>query len=149
MLTWLLTNGITVSAIAFAIWFLNGLRKAVFKPRVVYVSHQDIPGEGTLMTVKRQQLIPPWSQIEETWLLSRGLLDDTATRAPDGAQLSDNSDRDSLWNTTLVRSLRNVLRMRLLKEKADLQAVCDLEKEIERDRKLAETIAKAEKRKAN
>ena len=69
MIGWLLTNWASqIALVVFAAWFLNGLRKAILRPRIAYVMHSDVKGE-TLLTVRRQERLPPWRLLEETWLL--------------------------------------------------------------------------------
>jgi hypothetical protein len=90
MISWLLTNWITQSLwLLAAIWFANGLRKAVMRPRVTYVTHSNLQGHGTLLTVKRQELLPPWRTLDETWLLVSSRDNKTATRESDGKSLED------------------------------------------------------------
>ncbi len=87
MISWLLTNWITqILWLLAAIWFANGLRKAVMRPRVTYVTHSEIDGHGTLLTVKRQELLPPWRTLEEVWLLE-GAPKRACTRELDGLEL--------------------------------------------------------------
>ena len=73
MISWLLTNWLTqILWLLAGLWFANGLRKAIMRPRVTYVTHSKVDGHGVLLTVRRQQLLPPWLTVEETWLLSVG-----------------------------------------------------------------------------
>lgn len=51
-----------------AIWFLNGLRKALVNPRL-QVHTMTKAGKFYFLDVTRQQLLPPWQQKRETWLL--------------------------------------------------------------------------------
>lgn len=146
MTAWLLTNPISyLCYLAAFLWFANGLRKAVFKPRVTYVSHQEVSGGGYLLTVKRQQLLPPWLAVQETWLLtslSRAL--GRAFRESDGKVLEYTD-----LNTKLQGNLIALVEFRLIREKADSQAIADLEYEMAREAKLAETIAAAERKARN
>ncbi len=71
MIAWLITSWpAQVAYAALAAWFLNGLRKAVWRPRLTLVSMSSLGGQRWLMTVRRQQLLPPWGVVDETWLLT-------------------------------------------------------------------------------
>lgn len=149
MIPYLLASWFGQLAMAlFGLWFLNGLRKAIWKPRVTYVSHRAVPKAGTLLTVKRQQLMPPWMLVEETWLLDRGIHYNHATRESDGRSISDNSN-GSIWDYTLVDSLSGVLVMRLAREAADKVIVADLDKVLAEEERLARTIEAASRKAAN
>lgn len=89
MIAWLMTNWLTqIATVAFAIWFARGVWKATMRPRLTYVSHQEVKGHGTLLTVKRQELLPPWRMLEETWLLpGKSYYDQTAIRESDGSKI--------------------------------------------------------------
>jgi hypothetical protein len=85
MISWLLTNWLTqILCVLAALWFANGLRKAIMRPRVTHVTHSEVEGHGTLLTVKRQELLPPWRTLDETWLLVGRY---SATREKDGKSL--------------------------------------------------------------
>jgi len=74
-----------VALAIFAAWFAWGLLRAIKNPRVKYVSHATLSGNlrgKSLLTVRRQQLLPPWLIREETWLVD----DHGAIREGDGAQ---------------------------------------------------------------
>jgi hypothetical protein len=93
MISWLLTNWLTQTLwVLAALWFVNGLRKAILKPRVTYVTHSKVEGHGSLLTVRRQQLLPPWLTVEETWLV--GAHGNWATRESDGRRLSSACSED-------------------------------------------------------
>jgi hypothetical protein len=140
MITWIVANGMQIGGVVFAVWFLNGLRKAIFKPRITYVSHVVIGNKGYFLTVKRQQLLPPWLLVEETWHLDDLGPFPVATRTSDGACGGKEFLRDRLVST---------MKMRLLKEQADANAIAELDREMAREEKLAATIAAAQKRRAN
>jgi hypothetical protein len=65
-MTWWLTK---VGALVFAIWFLRGLWVATQRPRLKVLSHEDLGKDGIFVTVMRQQLLPPWLSVRETWLV--------------------------------------------------------------------------------
>jgi hypothetical protein len=72
-----------VGAAIFAIWFLRGVWVATARPRLQVVTHHKLASGGRLLTVRRQQLLPPWLVKEETWMLLHnpcGGYDFTATR---------------------------------------------------------------------
>ncbi len=63
-----------IAGCVFAAWLAWGVWKAVMRPRLTYISHSPIGDEDrlyakALLTVKRQQLLPPWLVKEETWLI--------------------------------------------------------------------------------
>lgn len=74
MIAWLLF-GLPgqIAAFGFATWLLWGVWKATMRPRLVYVSHTKLDKDRTfcksLLTVRRQQLLPPFLVKEETWLI--------------------------------------------------------------------------------
>ncbi len=83
MTNFLLSFGWNWLLVPVAIWFLNGLRKAVLLPRVKYCSHTNTSG-GVLARVRRQERLPPWRNLEEEWLL----LPHVAVRSSDGYQVA-------------------------------------------------------------
>jgi hypothetical protein len=98
MIPWLLTSWPSqIAIVVFGVWFLNGLRKAMLNPRLRYVSHlrigkatTDAYGyykDGLLLTVKRQQLLPPWAIVDETWSLEMEHGVYSATRDGDGVNV--------------------------------------------------------------
>lgn len=146
MIPWLFTNWLSqLAALVAAVWLLNGLRKAVFKPRVTYVSHIPVPGDGYMLTVKRQQLLPPWLTVTETWRLTS--LDHYGCRA------TRESDCSLLTSMDLLDELRPrliaVMDMRLRKDKTDKAAIADLERQMAEEERLAATIAAAQRKRAN
>jgi hypothetical protein len=64
MLSW----ATMVAAAVAAVWFLRGLWVATQRPRLSYRSHE-LTTAGVFITVDRQQLLPPWLNRRETWLL--------------------------------------------------------------------------------
>ncbi len=71
MTSWIFSFGWNWLLGPVAIWFLNGLRKAVLKPRVRYLSHS-IVGSDALVTIERQELLPPWRTLVESYLVRPG-----------------------------------------------------------------------------
>jgi hypothetical protein len=71
MIAWLLTSWIgQIAAVVFAAWFLHGLWKATMRPRVTLVSYTELKERTQcLLAVRRNELLPPWRTLEETWLL--------------------------------------------------------------------------------
>jgi hypothetical protein len=144
---WFFTNyGMQLLYLGGGLWLLNGLRKAVFKPRLQYVSHQAIKGDGHMVTLKRQQLLPPWMTVEETWHVPYiGPVTDITRQ--DGKALN-------YMNTigtaeTLRAGIVGLLKMRLLKEKSDKQAIKDLDDMISEEAELAAKIEAAQRKATN
>jgi hypothetical protein len=77
-----------VALVVFTAWFLNGLRKVFFKPRLVYVEHQRVT-EGSIVSVRRQELWPPWRVLDERWLVNSS---QGSSRLGDGAFVSTRHD---------------------------------------------------------
>lgn len=50
------------------IWLLNGLRKALLHPWIRFLDFSET-SLGVLVTVVRQEHLPPWRQLTETYLL--------------------------------------------------------------------------------
>jgi hypothetical protein len=118
LIPWLLTSWPSqIALVVFAVWFLNGLRKAFFKPRLKYVSHARIRG-NVLVSVKRQQMFFPWQVVDETWLLRSHR---EAIREGDGYTV-DGYDRASLayelWGCFEVAELRGLETDEMLKDEA-------------------------------
>lgn len=80
MTSWALSFGWNWVLVPVAIWFVNGLRKALLNPRVKYCSHTSAGHLGKLVIVRRQELLPPWRTLDETWLID----DRKAVRDGDG-----------------------------------------------------------------
>jgi hypothetical protein len=141
MIAWLMTNWLES---IIGLWLLNGLRKAVMKPRIRIVRLAKANGE-TFVDTERQQLLPPWLTIKETWQKVRVDYHTDFVRASDGVLLS----ADRFGPVHLHRQLARLVDIAEAKAKADEAAVKDLDAQIaERDR-LDEVIKKAEKRRVN
>lgn len=80
MTFWLLRIALT----AFALWFLRGLWVATQRPRLAYRSHETLAKKRMFITVDRQELLPPWRLLRETWLVSLHTTSDFPTREGDG-----------------------------------------------------------------
>lgn len=70
MTAWALSFGWNWMLVPVAIWFLNGLRKALLNPRI-RLHAMTKAGNGHLVVVTRQELLPPWRQLRETWFLTK------------------------------------------------------------------------------
>jgi hypothetical protein len=109
VIAWLLSSWIgQLAAVVFAAWFLRGLWKATMRPRLTYISSSFARKEHErreyLVSVKRQELLPPWRTLEETWLVviaPKGTADWCA-REGDGKFLPQN-DKLSVRLRALVR----------------------------------------------
>jgi hypothetical protein len=121
MIAWLLTGPPgQIVALVFAGWFLNGLRKAVMKPRLTYASHQFVPHQGYFLTVKRQELLPPWRTLDETWFLDKpspSKKTTACTRESDGWTLPNCSLDTVLIHLLLVKLARDAETERLVGER--------------------------------
>lgn len=69
MTAWLLSFGWNWLLVPVAIWFLNGLRKAFLNPRIKLHLMTKVKDGEYFLEVTRQELLPPWRQLRETWLL--------------------------------------------------------------------------------
>jgi hypothetical protein len=143
MIAWILTNWITqIAVLAFCVWFLNGLRKALLNPSLQYVSHINVGERGALIKIQRQQLLPPWRTLDESWLLRS----DCATREGDGRTLLSPRLSTSLRDDRLYNSIAGCLRVAMAREAAKDAELAELEKQLAEERRLSETISKAEVR---
>lgn len=121
MIAWLMTNWMTqLATVVFAIWFARGVWKATMRPRLTYVSHQEVKGHGWFLTVRRQQLLPPFLRVEETWhLTSLDHYYSTTTRVSDGHVLTDRTDLEkSLCRLVAIAKARDAETDELLKQEA-------------------------------
>jgi hypothetical protein len=122
MLAWLLTSWPSqIAVVVFAVWFLRGLWVATQRPRLKYVSHSDVEHRNWLVTVERQQLLPPWTKVTETWLVTEEYDGATAVREGDGYRVA-HRDRVSLARELLgvvcVARARDKETERLTKEES-------------------------------
>jgi hypothetical protein len=121
VIAWLLSSWMGQLAFAvFAIWFARGVWKATMRPRLTYVSHSEVKGHGWFITVRRQELIPPWRTIEETWLTdSLSVSNSTLTRVGDGKVLYDFGPLSrSLLQLIVVARARDAETEQILKPEA-------------------------------
>lgn len=109
MTGFLLSFGWNWLLIPAAIWFANGLRKALLNPRIKYVSHTPAAKHGKLVTLRRQELLPPWRLLDETWLVD----EDRAIRDGDGQTVfpPGRYDAFTLPSEMLFLKMRGQLRM--------------------------------------
>jgi hypothetical protein len=90
---WLLTSWPgQIAIVLFAAWFLRGLWKATMRPRVKLVSWSRLDrGKYSkseyLVTVVRNELLPPWRTLEEAWLVGETHRGPCATRESDGRKI--------------------------------------------------------------
>jgi hypothetical protein len=68
MILWWLTK---LAVGIFAAWFLRGVYAAVCRPRLTYRSHELLKDKRMFITVDRQEVLPPWRSLRETWLVAR------------------------------------------------------------------------------
>lgn len=72
MTAWLLSFGWNWLLVPVAIWWLNGLRKVWLLPRIRVLEVSKFSGGGQLVRIERQELVPPWRLLKETWVRSDG-----------------------------------------------------------------------------
>jgi hypothetical protein len=145
VISWLLTSWPgQLALVILAGWFLNGLRKALFKPRIKIV-RLAASRAGTFVDVERQQLLPPWMTFKETWVRDSSGQEMDFIRQSDGVRLSS----DRFGPVYLNRLLANQLAVWEAKQKADAEALATLDRLIaERDR-LSDLIDKSESKRTN
>ena len=91
MLTeWLLKLSWNYLFIPVGVWFLRGVWVASTRPRIKYVEHTVLSEQLTLFRVVRQERLPPWRALEETWLLDTRY--GRATRESDGKMVDRSND---------------------------------------------------------
>lgn len=119
---WFFTNWIAqVVYLLAGLWFLNGLRKVFFKPRIKIVSFTRTKA-GEFVDVERQQLAPPWLTLKEVWW--RGETYDDFVRETDGlpgdaARFGPDVDLSKMIASALrVKKAREIETEELLKEEA-------------------------------
>jgi hypothetical protein len=110
MTAWLLSFGWNWLLVPVAAWFLNGLRKALFVPRVRLLQHTK-SGPGFLVTLRRQQLLPPWQNLTETWYVLEAKKD--CVREGDGRH--ENGDNAN-WDSNLALRICCALRVAKARE---------------------------------
>ena len=144
MILWLISNYAAQAAyVVGAVWFLNGLRKALWKPRVQYLEHA-AAGQQTLIKIRRQQRLPPWRSLVETWLINGNEI----IREGDGYVLPQPAYgtpwwEDSLW--TAIRGCLIVAKARKLEtEETERKLTEELERELTKKQKLDDLIAQSE-----
>lgn len=52
-----------------AVWFLRSLYVVMQRPRIRYLAHTKAQRGRYFLTVERQQRLPPWLAVKETWLV--------------------------------------------------------------------------------
>ena len=68
MIAWILSNSLSqLLWLALGLYAVNGVRKALFKPRLRVISFSKTKA-GEFVETERQQLLPPWLTIKETWM---------------------------------------------------------------------------------
>ncbi len=98
----------------FAVWFVRGVLVALYRPRIekvrwVLIEDEKEEGKETksfaFLTVRRQQLLPPWLRVEEVWFVPCKW-DADPVREHDGWRLSSGKLRRH------IHSMDEVLRSR-------------------------------------
>ena len=80
MTAWILSFGWNWALVPVVAWFIHGVWKALYRPRVKLLDYVQVPGTKSrnsygdevweyLVTLNRQQLLPPWRNLQETWLV--------------------------------------------------------------------------------
>lgn len=83
MTTWVLSFGWNWLLVPVLVWFLNGLRKATLNQRTRLVSAHEAGGVLRL-EIDRQEMLPPWRTVRETWITSKLEMHEAWTRLSDG-----------------------------------------------------------------
>ena len=94
MIAWVMTNWMTqLAAVVFACWLARGVVVALWRPRLTYSSHSRVEKKkGDFLTVKRQQLLPPWLQVQEVWWVPDSRREFCCVRESDGYHAPDKSE---------------------------------------------------------
>lgn len=69
MTAWAFAFGWNWLLIPVAAWFLRGVYVAWTRPRIRLLTASKAGKEGVLLTVERQEMLPPWRRLSETWLI--------------------------------------------------------------------------------
>lgn len=87
MTAWLLSFGWNWLLVPVVIWFAHGICVAWARPRLTYCSHTKTK-VGIIVRLKRQELLPPWRELDEEWVLTNER-NHTCTRLTDGYSVAD------------------------------------------------------------
>lgn len=124
---WFFTNyGMQLVYIGAGLWFANGVRKAIWRPRFKLFSYSATKA-GTFVEIERQELLPPWRALKETWMRHEfkdryGQTEFYYSRESDGGTLDDRHDR-TIERMLKARQAREKETEELLKEeRAQAQA---------------------------
>ena len=142
---WFFTNYATQTAYVIGgLWVVNGLRKAVLKPRVQYLEHSEIKHHGSLVKIKRQELLPPWRTLEETWLVP--YVTGVCVREGDGRSgLACGSTYEESSLSERIKACLKIAQIRKLEaEEAERKLTEELEHNVAKKQKLDDLIARAE-----
>lgn len=124
IIAWLMVNIGSIAVIVFNVWFARGLWVATQRPRIKYIEHSHVKDRGYLLTVDRQQLLPPWLLVSrETWLIPErgyGGINTAPVRESDGARAWDSLNS---IESSLAQRLRGALEVAEARE-AELAGLC-------------------------
>lgn len=114
MTSWAISFGLNWLLIPVGIWFALGLRRALRNPRIQYVDHSEV-GNNHLITIRRQEWLPPWRNLTETWhVINYSYHYDTIlTREGDGLIYSN----ASVLDFGLFHRIRGALRVGIARRK--------------------------------
>jgi hypothetical protein len=112
MTTWLLSFGWNWLLVPVAIWFLRGVYRAMATPRVKLITFTEVKALY-LVDIKRQQLLPPWRCVHETWLVDP--YRPSATREGDG-RFEDGYEDIFPFASQLARAIAGALRVAQARE---------------------------------
>jgi hypothetical protein len=68
MTEWAVSFGWNWLLVPFLVWFVRGVCVAYLRPRLKYRLHSKTKS-GYLLSVTRQELLPPWRALDETYLV--------------------------------------------------------------------------------
>jgi hypothetical protein len=94
MTAWAFAFGWNWLLVPVAIWFARGVYNALTRPRIQFLTYTHVSGHGWLCTVRRQELLPPWRLLTESYLVpSNGR---PVSRESDGHSCSSYGSDDEL-----------------------------------------------------
>lgn len=116
MTAFILSLGWNWLLVPVAIWFLNGLRKALTNPRIKLITHTRVGSAHSdtfIVDLRRQQLLPPWRNVHESWLVAMSR--PSATREGDGRH-EDGYEHKFPWPSVLANQINGALKVSLARD---------------------------------
>jgi hypothetical protein len=112
--SWAISFGWNWLLIPVAVWFAFGLRRALKNPRIKYLDHVEV-GSNHIISIRRQQWLPPWQQVDESWHVMQyeDHYHTVLTREGDGLIYSN----ESVSDFGLFHRIRGALRVGIARRK--------------------------------